>query len=229
MLLRLQSLYIPNSKNNDLIRLFTSIIHNKKIRFLIIPIGIEQLVNNNNLSHANYLIFDFELMEVERFEPHGSTVPYGLNYNPSLLDDILEARFRGIDEKIKYIKPKDYLPKVGFQFMDAYEDKKKKIGDPSGFCALWSIWYVDMRLTYKELDRKSLVKLLLKSIRNQNVSYKNMIRNYSQNIIQIRDKVLQKSNMDINDWLNDEYNDDQINSFVRILVNEITSNIDVGR
>jgi hypothetical protein len=106
--------------------------------------------------------------------------------------------------------------------MDAYENKKKKIGDPSGFCALWSIWYVDMRLTYKDLDRKDLVKLLLKSIRNQNVSYKNMIRNYSKNIIEIRDKVLQKSNMDINDWLNDEYDDEQINSFVKILINEIS-------
>ena len=112
-------------------------------------------------SHANYIIYDIEKNIIERFEPHGSTTPPGLNYNPDILDNILITRFKEINEDITYLKPKNYLPKIGFQLLDIFENNKKKIGDPGGFCALWAIWYVDMRLTYQEYDRKKLVGLLL--------------------------------------------------------------------
>jgi len=188
-------------------------------KFVIIPLGIEMREG----SHAGYLIYDVQKKEVERFEPHGSTSPPGLNYNPDLLDDILESRFKNIDNEIKYIRPKEFLPKIGFQLMDVSENRSKRIGDPSGFCALWAIWYVDMRLSYNDMSRNELITALIKVIRSQNMSFRNMIRNYAVNIIQIRDKLLQKSKMDINDWLNDQYTDVQINSVLSELVNEVQS------
>jgi hypothetical protein len=181
------------------------------------PLGIEIREG----SHAGYLIYDKNNNEIERFEPHGATTPPGLYYNPNLLDEILESKFKTIDETIKYIKPKEYLPKVGFQLMDISENKKRKIGDPSGFCALWCIWYVDMRLTYSDMSRNELVDMLMSTIRSKNISYRNMIRNYGKNIMEIRDKILQKSKMDINDWLNDQYTDTQVNSVMSVLNNEI--------
>lgn len=191
------------------------LIHTK--RFIIIPLGIEIREG----SHAGYLIYDKINNEIERFEPHGATTPPGLYYNPDLFDEILEARFKTIDENIKYIRPKDYLPKVGFQLMDISENKKRKIGDPSGFCALWCIWYVDMRLTYSDMTRNELIDMLMNTIRSKNISYRNMIRNYGKNIIDIRDRILQKSKMDINDWLNDQYTDAQISSVMSVLNGEI--------
>jgi hypothetical protein len=189
----------------------------KNKQFIIIPVGIEMREG----SHAGYLIYDNVSKEVERFEPHGSTTPPGLYYNPKLLDEILEARFKTIDDEIKYIKPSDYLPKVGFQLMDIGENKKRRIGDPIGFCALWCIWYVDMRLTYREINRKDLVKILLKIIRSQNISFRNMIRNYGKFITDARDTILRSSKMDINDWLNDQYTDVQINTVMNQLNQEI--------
>ena len=201
---------------------FTNCIKNGA-RFIIIPLGIESREGN----HANYLIYDSQINEIERFEPHGYNTPPGLYYNPSLLDGILESRFKNINENIKYIRPSDYLPKIGFQLMDVRENKKRKIGDPAGFCALWCIWYVDMRLTYRDTDRKKLANLLIKTVRSQNISFRNMIRNYSKYIIEIRDEILKKSDMDINDWLNDEYTDIQIENILKIIglkINDITNN-----
>lgn len=192
---------------------------NSDAKFIIIPLGIEMKEGN----HAGYIIYDIQKKEVERFEPHGSTTPVGLYYNPNLLDDILESRFKTVDENIKYIRPHEYIPKIGFQLFDSGESKKKKIGDPMGFCALWCIWYVDMRLTYKNFDRKKLVDILIKKIKSENISFKNMVRNYGQNIIDIRDKILSNSKMDINDWLNDQYTDVQINSVLDKLLEEIRS------
>jgi len=195
---------------------------NSKAQFIIIPLGIETREGN----HANYLIYDVTLNEIERFEPHGYTTPPGMQYNPTLLDEILENRFKSIDENIKYIKPKDFLPKVGFQLIDVNEHKKRKIGDPEGFCALWCIWYVDMRLTYREYKREELVKVLMKTIRSKNISYRNMIRNYARIVIDIRDEIFKKSNIDINGWMNDEYTDIQIGNVLGLIstkVNEIVS------
>jgi len=193
-------------------------IDNNK-RFIIIPVGIELRAG----SHANYLIYDVKENIVERFEPHGATVPLGLNYNPNLLDEILENRFKAINTNITYMRPSEFLPKVGFQLMDVYETKRKKIGDPGGFCALWSVWYVDMRLTYSNIKNTDLVKMLIKTIKLQNISVKNMIRNYAKNIIDMRDIILKKANMDVNDWLNDQYVDSQVDKVLIELKNEINS------
>lgn len=197
---------------------FRKCISRNDKRFVIIPLGIEMREG----SHANYLLYDKKNNEIERFEPHGQNTPLGLNYNPSLLDNILEVRFTEIDSKIKYIRPKDYLPKIGFQLLDVYERNKKKIGDPGGFCALWVIWYIDMRLTYKEIDRKILVKKMIQTIRSQNISFKNLVRNYAKNILDIRDKMLEKAGLDINDWLNDQYTEHQIDILLKELTREVT-------
>lgn len=190
----------------------------KKSEFIIIPLGIEIPEG----SHANYLIYDVKNNIIERFEPHGSTTPPGFNYNPNLLDDLLLARFKLINENIKYLNPSQYLPKISFQLLDIFETSKKKIGDPGGFCALWAVWYVDMRISYSNLDPKTFVYKLIKYIKSQNISVKNMIRNYAVNIIKDRDEILAAAGLDINDWLNSEYNDTHLN----LIVNKIKEKIE---
>jgi ankyrin repeat protein len=190
-----------------------------KSKYIIIPLGIEMKEG----SHANYIIYDVEKNIIERFEPHGSTTPPGLNYNPGMLDSILESRFKEFDEKNIYLKPKNYLPKISFQLLDILETKKKKIGDPGGFCALWAIWYVDMKLTFRELSSEILVKKLIKSIKVNNISVKNMIRNYAINIIKLRDEILNYASLNINDWINDEYTDEQLQIIIQKIKEIIVS------
>ncbi len=86
---------------------------------------------------------------------------------------------------------------------------------------MWAVWYVDMRLKYKDIHCKELIEILIKSIRTQNVSVKNMIRNYAKNIIELRDNILKKAGLDINDWLNDMFTDTQINAIIQLIQNEI--------
>lgn len=196
--------------STDFEKNFEQIIKKPKKRFIIIPLGIELKIG----SHANYLLYDKKLNQIERFEPYGATSPPNFNYNSALLDQILKSKFEKLVTNIKYIKPSDYLPKIGFQFLDSAEKKSHKIGDPGGFCALWAIWYVDQRLTYYDIDRKMLVNKMLKEIKLRNISFKDLIRNYSKNIIKIREDIFSSANITINDWLNDQYNDKQINIII---------------
>lgn len=196
--------------NDEFDNNFNKCLKNNKIRFIIVPLGIELQKGN----HANYILYDKKINEIERFEPHGSHAPYKFNYNPNMLDKLLERKFKRLNPNITYIRPSDYLPKIGFQLFDAYEKSCKKIGDPKGFCALWSMWYVDMRMKYKQVDRTKLVKNMIKTIKLEDISFKNMIRDYSKHVIKIRDNILEESKIDINDWVNDNYNNQQAMSVV---------------
>jgi len=191
-------IFYPTNFDNT-INIFKS---NSKYKYLIIPLGIEL----ENGSHANILFYDKINNEVERFEPNGCTYPFKFNYNSKLLDSILKKKFSEIFPNCKYIYPKDFLPKIGFQLLESYNHyKTKKIGDPGGFCAVWCIWYINMRLKYTILSREKLVIKLIQKIKQENISFKNLIRNFAQKIIILRDEILELSNLDINQWINSTY------------------------
>ena len=142
-------------------------------------------------------------MEIERFEPHGAFPPTGLNYEPDLLDMFISNYIGESGLEFTYFKPKDYLPKIGFQIIEINELKADYIGDPNGFCALWCVWWVDIRISNPNIPRNKLIKQLNKELINNKYSYKKLIRDYSYYIVDIRDKLFLKSNTNINEWIND--------------------------
>ena len=188
-----------------------------KARFLIIPLGIELSIG----SHANILIYDKKINEMERFEPNGGSYPFSFNYNPKLLDQILNDKFSSIFKNLKYVKPSDYIPKIGFQYLESYSKRTHKIGDPDGFCAAWCSWYADLRIKYPDMERSKLIHKTIRRVRELGIKFKNLIRNFSKKIIDIRDEYLKKVNLDINDWKNVNYTEEQISKFIIILQNHI--------
>ena len=188
-------------------------------QFIIIPLGI--ILQNS--AHANYLIYDTSKKEVERFEPHGGAVPIGFHYKSNLLDTVLFNYFKDIDADIKYIRPNNFIPKIGFQSIEANENYNLCIGDPDGFCAVWCIWYVDQRLSYPHHDRQKLIHALISNIKLQRISYRNMIRNYSKNIIKERDKILNAVGININDWMNNNYTVSMNDKLIDHLMSSIKS------
>ena len=47
----------------------------------------------------------------------------------------------------EYYKPIDYLPDLCVQALQELEITEMKSTDPVGFCAAWSAWYTDLRLS----------------------------------------------------------------------------------
>ncbi len=175
-------------------------------RFIIIPLAIE--INEKN--HANYIIMDILKNSIERFEPNGSNSPIDFNYDEKLLDDILLAKFKNINKDITYLKPSDYIPYVGFEQLESYY-KDVVIGDPGGFCTLWSLYYTDMRLLNPNNTQHEIINMILKSIKTSTITFKKKIRGYSMFCIKIRDDVLKKAKLNINDWLSNNYSKTQVN------------------
>ena len=59
-----------------------------------------------------------------------------------------------------------------------------------------------------ELDSEILAKNLIKEIKLNNYNFKTIIRNFSSNIVDLRDEYLKKLNLDINDWITNNYDDE---------------------
>ena len=186
------NLFIPNGLELEKIK--------KDKRFYVIPIALD----SSDFSHANMLIIDNDNKLIERFEPFGINGPQGFFYNGNLLDDNLKESFEKLN--YKYKRPIDYLPAVSFQALENLEKPSfKKIGDPNGFCAIWCTWWVDMKLKYSFIDSKSLAINLLEQFKIDKLVLSDFIRDYSFNITKLRDEILKKNKIDINDWLNGNY------------------------
>jgi ankyrin repeat protein len=193
-------------------------LFNKKIKehkYIVIPIGIEL----SNGAHANILFIDNVNKTIERFEPNGSNTPIGFNYNHNLLDSLLQSKFNSINYNsinYKYLTPSDYLPVIGFQMFENMETKIcKKIGDPNGFCGVWSTWWAYQRMlniNNTNINNANVAFELIKYIKFDNIKFKTVIRNFSNKITEIRDKYLDKYKIDINDWVNNNYSHDIIDS-----------------
>lgn len=186
-------------------------------KFFIIPLGIEL----DNGAHANIIIIDKQFNTIERFEPNGSDPPPNYNYNANLLDNILQMYFKGIFPNYSYLKPTDFLPKIGFQSLEnADYYKTRKLGDPGGFCVVWCLWFASNRIKYPDVKPNKLITTLVNKIKYNNLSFKNMVRNYSKEITDYRDSILLQVNMDINHYLNNQYNLDDIKKIEQLVHNQ---------
>jgi len=163
-------------------------------RYFVIPIGIELAQG----SHANILIYDKVYNSLERFEPNGSNPPNNFYYFPSELDTHIREYFMNINDKITYYIPKNSSPQISFQRYEISESIAR-ISDPRGYCGAWCAWYTYNRIKSGIIMPKLIPKLLQK-IRGNNFIFKNIVRNYANYMAHIRDKLLKKSNVTLDNW-----------------------------
>lgn len=167
-------------------------IENEK-RYIIIPLVIEL----KGILHSNYLLYDKENKELERFEPHGSETNF--KYDDKKMDREINEEFkRRIKEEIKYFSPSLYIPKISFQILESNE--YNIYSSYIGMCMMWSLWYIKMRITHTNINRKKLIKYIIRLIRRSEYSFRNIIDNFAYEIIYNRNKFLKKIKFDIDKW-----------------------------
>lgn len=152
-------------------------------RFIVFPFGF---TCKNNMGHAGICVYDKETKALERFEPYGKSKRDCTN--PIDIDIKIKNLFQdnlGDDFINEYYEPLDFIPTKGFQSLqeDEGDFKKKNKGDPDGgFCAAWVAWYAELRIQNPNKDRKRLVEIALKRLRNSDRSMTKYIRDYSASL-----------------------------------------------
>jgi ankyrin repeat protein len=199
---------------NDLDTVIKLYIKNNK-RLLIIPVGIE-LANG---AHSNMLIYDRNTNTMERFEPNGADAPPNYNYNAKQLDKLIYNYFKSYFPHMKYLSAKDISPKIGFQAFEQVEHYKlRQLGDPNGFCAAWCIWYAMQRSKHPNIEPSRLITTLIKKIKYNNFSFKNIIRRFAKEITDYRDDLLNKVGLNINMYLNNQYDADTLEKLASYII-----------
>jgi hypothetical protein len=140
----------------------------------------------NNLKHANIILYDFKNLSIERFEPYGDD---GIENE---IDNFLEETLTW-NTGMKYFKPSKYLPKPGYQLLANENDyKNEKRGDFGGFCLGWCIWYVEHRIKNNNIDIITLNKKTLEKMLKLNDSLAEFIRNYSNTLFNKKLQIIKK-------------------------------------
>ncbi len=155
-------------------------------RYVVLPFGYNC---SDNSGHANYLLYDKLEKTLERIEPYGFVNTKCLNsIDLDLKIKQLFERNLGKEFIKKYIKPTEFLPRRAFQSIQEDEKEMTK-DDPVGFCSIWSMWYIDLRLSNPGIDRKILVKFAMKKLKSLPISFTQFIRNYAHWIFEISTEI----------------------------------------
>ena len=157
-------------------------------RFVVLPFGYDCI----DSGHANWLLYDKKTKSLERFESYGKISDKSC-LNPKGLDNEIEKLFKtnlGDDYIKNYYPPLSFLPARNIQTLQEEENEPLEV---VGFCSVWSCFWIDLRLSNPNIDRKKLFKLAiahLKDIKKQNgMSFTQFIRNYSGLIVDVSNEI----------------------------------------
>jgi hypothetical protein len=158
-------------------------------RFIVFPFGY----NCVDSGHANYMLYDKKYKTLERFESFGKVTDSCIN--PPDLDKNIFKLFvdnAGSDFIKEYHPPLSYLPVENFQTIQENEKdwiNRNEDDEPVGYCAAWSAWYIDLRLSNPDIEKDKLTKMALKKLHSLPISFTEFIRNYSGLIVQVSNEI----------------------------------------
>lgn len=146
------------------------LMKNKQIKLIFIY-TIVVMLSDASATHSNWMIIDKPRKVVELFDPHGyKEHERGALYGTSLFwnVDLVEAIKKTfqhnkslpelcfIPRKYKILRYIDSCPMYGFQHFESSYDTAPISGDRGGYCTMWCIFLLELRLTNRSMSTKDV-------------------------------------------------------------------------
>lgn len=153
--------YLEYTDFDEICKFFKKLFDKCKYDFFILPFGIQIDANSPNIDHDNILIFNKKKNIVEHYEPHGT-----LNHNENEYKN-----FKKIFTKlgITYYSPFITCPKLGPQTIEEKCEKLTRI-ESEGFCILWNLWLIDLRMNNPNVNSQTLIKNSIDKLIDNNIA-----------------------------------------------------------
>ncbi len=175
-------------------------IKNCKKRFFAIPLSMEY---PDSGPHFNILVGDNKTKIIERFEPYGAYVDEKVHES---FDKDLKKFLEKNNLDFGYKNPDEFCPASGFQELEENNIQKKKASvrknDYRGYCGMWSMWFIEMKIRNPDLPSDKLLKKALKEMRrlknnkSEEFTYRRFVRNYKDHIIETRTEIMKEGGVD---------------------------------
>ncbi|ULY68593.1 hypothetical protein [Chlorella virus XW01] len=217
-----------------------SIIWNDKNSYYIHPnlnLVINRLINENKYRyvglllsyrtffgglHAMPILYDLKNKTIERWDSFG---------NNSIIENLDEI----LEEKLTWNTGLTYLGVAKLSNIYGIQDKSNetdnnntKTGDFGGYCAAWTIWYMEHRILNPDLSTKDLVDKTIKKItqtwcnnNNRNHKIVDFIRDYASTIQERTQNLFKKNNWSYNEYTNNVYPIELENQVIHFIQNNI--------
>lgn len=153
--------------------LLPNAIQDPSILFIAISV---HLASTDGGNHANVLLYDKDTNEMERFDGLGKDIAEAYH-----IEDF-DQKITELFPTVTYFKPIDYCPAKMPVFQSKELDGIPGV-DLKGNCAVWRIWYIDVRLSNPHLDRKKLIDLASKKLKNEAGSLHKFIKMYQKYLL----------------------------------------------
>lgn len=160
-------------------------MQNDKYRFIVSFATLS--AGKSNGRHANSVIYDKVTNDLEIFDPMGRELTNRFKsrafYN-KLFTSLKSGKSPILPKGAKLVTTEEYYP-----FDNLYQSREiEEISDyKGGSCALWRLYWVMMRLSNPDIDRKSLINASMRYIRAQE-SFTVFIRKFNKYALNIMDK-----------------------------------------
>jgi hypothetical protein len=146
------------------------------------------LGSKNKGRHANSIIYDKKTNELELFDPMGREISTKFKshvFYKELLKSLQTGKSPILSKDVKLVVTEDYYPYDNlFQSREVEEVSDYK----GGSCAIWRLYWVVLRLSNYNIDRKALINASMRHIRAQE-SFTAFIRKVNKYFIKLTDKV----------------------------------------
>ena len=158
------------------------IIKNCKKNLFAIPLIIWW---KSGEGHFNIIVFDLKKKTIEFFEPYGAipSIDIITILNVKQFEkEFVKISQRYLGSKFKYLSSSDFCPVQSFQARNERYGSQRK-NDPDGFCGVWGLWYLHLRLLYPDIEPENLVTMALRDMSKNDKAYRRFIRNYSRYLL----------------------------------------------
>jgi hypothetical protein len=181
------------------------------VKLIAIPMAIP--------GHQNMLVYRVADNSFERFEPHGESTGFLSRDENTLLDGYL-AKFVGdleeggfIPEGAKIYYANDVCPSFSFQGEEGEQWEELGLGE-SGFCQMWSVFFLEMVLKYPDQSAQKLTATAFREMKAMGpYAFARHIADYAKDMeVELKKinpeyshKKADDTNKELFDWLQKEF------------------------
>mgnify|MGYP001096771905 CR=1 FL=1 len=171
--------------------------------------------------HAMPILYDFKNKKIIRWDS------FGYNEYFDYMDSILSKELtKGLP--FKYIGLKDTQFRVGLQEQSLeHHENNIKIGDFGGFCAAWTLWFIEHNMINKSKNTLTLINKLIKNIiltSSSKLPYGKIIhyiRGYSDKINTRMKNLFKKNKWNYDDYTSQERTYELDDILIDYLINNL--------
>lgn len=161
-------------------------MQNDNIRFIVSFASLS--AGKSNGRHANSIIFDKMTNELELFDPMGRELSKKFKsrvFYKTVFTSLRNGKSPILPKDAKLVVTEDYYP-----YDNLFQSREiEEVSDhPGKSCAIWRLYWVVLRLSNPNIDRKALINASMRHIRAQE-SFTTFIRKFNKYAIKITDKV----------------------------------------